>query len=314
MLCIKPTVFHGNQAACGQCTNCRINHKLRWMGRMALEAKYGHPGIPGAFITLTYDDDHLESESLIRKHLTQFVDELKRRVGPKERYFAVGEYGSQTFRPHFHVIHFGGWGNDAWQKIYKGCWRRGNIMVGQAQAAAQNYVAGYVTKKLDKLHHDTIQEQGLEPELFSCSLKPTLGYTGLRAIAKMLNTDQGAAALAANGFPRGFNLGGRYYPFMRRDRLKVAELAGYGKTTDEWLEDVTKRSAFYIEEMEIYAKAEAMQWPRHRLEMELQKLTEDQHAEEIEKEIERARAKATKWRRRNQQKLPRPLDGGTSVH
>jgi len=313
MLCLYPSVFNGKKAACGQCTNCRINHKLRWMGRMALEAKFGHPGIPGAFITLTYDDDHIPGRSLVRQDLTDFISELKRQISRQERYFAVGEYGSHTLRPHFHVIHFGGYANDDWQKLYKAIWKKGNIMVGQAQAASQNYVAGYVTKKLDQAHHLRIEDEGLEPEFFSCSLKPTLGHTGLVAIARMLNTDQGAAALAKSGFPRGYNLGGRYYPFFRRDRERVAILAGYGKTTEEWLQDVTKRSEFYIEEMEIYAQAEAMQWTPQRLQLELNRLNEEQHAEETEREIERARQKATKWRRRNAAKTPKPIDG-SAIH
>ena len=313
MLCIHPVKFnHGKHtAACGQCTNCRINHKLRWMGRMALEAKYGHPGIPGAFITLTYSDDHLSSTSLVRSDLTRFIKNLKRQVGPQERYFAVGEYGSQTLRPHFHVLHFGGSADSSWQLLYKKLWPKGNIMVGNAQAASHNYVAGYVTKKLDQAHHLQIEDRGYVPEFFSASLKPTLGYSGLKAIAAMLNTDQGSKALATKGFPRGFNLGGRYYPFMRRDRLMLAKLAGYEKTMEDFLEDITLRSEFYVEEMEVYRQAEANHWPAWRLTLELEKLEEDQHGKEIEKEIERARAKAIKWRRRQKAISPKGLDGKT---
>ena len=302
MLCLHPTVFNGNKAACGQCTNCRINHKLRWMGRMALERKYGNPGMPGAFITLTYDDDHLpEDGNLHRPDLTQFIKDLKRSLSPTERYFAVGEYGSKTLRPHYHVIHFGAFGNDAWKRIYYQCWEHGLIDVGEATGAVFNYVSGYVTKKLDAGHTLAIQDHGLVPEFFSCSLKPTLGSTGLLAIANMLNTQQGAQALVEHGFPRGFNLEGRYFPFFRRDRLRVMELAGYGHLdhiNETHLQRIQDRSWLHLEEHEIYRKAEAFGWKPARLLAALEQLREDQHGEATQQEIERAQARAAKFRRR----------------
>lgn len=311
MLCLHPTQFGKHKAACGQCVNCRINHKLRWMGRMALEQHYGNPGMPGAFVTLTYKPEALpEGGNLNRAHVTEFVRELKRRLSPSERYFCVGEYGSKTLRPHYHLLHFGAFGNDAWERIYRHCWPHGHIQVGQAEGAVFNYITGYVTKKLDQAHQAEIEDRGLVPEFFSCSLKPTLGYTGLIAMARMINTEQGARGLVEHGFPRGYNLGGRYFPFFRRDRLKVMHLAGYSEDQMEhWLQRVTERSWFYLEEMEIYRNAEAFQWPPEKLTAELLKLEGDQHAEATESEIQRAIARARKFKRRQEAtRHQKPLD------
>ena len=203
MLCLYPTVFNGNRAACGQCTSCRINHKLRWMGRMALESKYAYPGTPGSFITLTYKDEELPKDgSLDRTHLKKFIQKLKERVAPTERYFAVGEYGTKFFRPHFHVIHFGGFGNEAWNRIYESCWStkrgmRGFVQTSPANINRQSYVTGYVTKKLDGRHQQRIEDLGLSPEYMSASLKPTLGTTGLHAMSRFF--DDGAGRKHSGG-------------------------------------------------------------------------------------------------------------------
>lgn len=276
---------------------------------MTLEARYGHPGVEGTFLTLTYDDDHLQSTSLVREHITQFIRYIKRVAGPKERYFAVGEYGSKTFRPHYHVIHFGGTNDHRWQQLYRKAWKFGHIMVGSAQPAARNYVTGYVTKKLDQAHRREIDERGLVPEFFSCSLKPTLGYTGLLAMARMLNTDHGCVTLVEHGFPTGYHVNGRYFPFFRRDRLKCAELAGYGhETAEQWFKDKEGYKHFHVEEMELYRQAEINDWPVARLQAELDKLQETKDEAEIQRQTELARAKATKWRRRQAAQPPKPLD------
>lgn len=304
MLCLSPATFNGGKdtAACGQCVSCRVNHKLRWMGRMALERRYACPGMSGSFITLTYAPEHLPpGGTLVREHLTNFIRQLKRELGPAERYFAVGEYGSKGLRPHYHVIHFGAHVKDpaAWKRVYEKCWPYGLIDVGEAESGSFNYVAGYVTKKLDNGHAEEIELRQLLPEFFSCSLKPTLGSSGLVQIARALNTAQGAAALAQHGFPRGFNLEGRYYPFFRRDRLRVIEMAGYDRNiSEDHLQSVNQRSWFYVEEMEIFRQAEVFAWPSAKLFLRLQALREDQHGEATAEEIKKAQQRAAKWRRR----------------
>lgn len=307
MLCTHPVDYGSGSVACGQCTNCRINHKLRWMGRMALEQRYAHPGMPGAFITLTYDDEHLPpGGSLLPQDLKVFIQALKSHLGKQERYFAVGEYGSEFLRPHWHVIHFGAFGNDAWDKIYRKCWTKGFVQVGTAEGAVHDYVAGYITKKLDGKHQERIEERGLKAEYFSSSRHPPLGDKGLTVIASMLNTDQGARLIAATGFPRGFHINGRYFPFFRRDRLKVIERSGHTEEPGEHLARIDQRAHFDLEEMEVYRQAQAFDWTPAKLKAKLSALSEVQDAETIKRETERARRRAIKFRRqarkRNNQK------------
>lgn len=58
------------------------------------------------FITLTYDDEHLPpGAELSKRDLQLFIKRLRKR-NPGIRYFAVGEYGSQKGRPHYHAVIF----------------------------------------------------------------------------------------------------------------------------------------------------------------------------------------------------------------
>ena len=61
-----------------------------------------------AYITLTYNDDHLPANgSLQPRDLQLFWKRLRKARTPGIRYYACGEYGDQTARPHYHAIIFG---------------------------------------------------------------------------------------------------------------------------------------------------------------------------------------------------------------
>lgn len=45
--------------------------------------------------------------TLRKRDFQLFMKVLRRRTGQKVRYFAAGEYGDKTFRPHYHAIIFG---------------------------------------------------------------------------------------------------------------------------------------------------------------------------------------------------------------
>lgn len=61
------------------------------------------------FVTLTYSDEYLpEFHSLKKSDLQKFFKRLRKRLGERKiRYFACGEYGEQSQRPHYHAIIFG---------------------------------------------------------------------------------------------------------------------------------------------------------------------------------------------------------------
>lgn len=157
------------------------------------------------FLTLTYDDEHLPAafptdpatgeilsvhSTLVKKDLQDFFKRLRKNSGQRFRYFAAGEYGSQTFRPHYHILFFGLSLNDLSQisKNFAGqpyfvsdlitkCWPQGIHILGPVTWQSAAYVARYTMKKathgFDKRYYDLA---AIEPEFQTMSLKPGLGY------------------------------------------------------------------------------------------------------------------------------------------
>lgn len=101
------------------------------------------------FVTLTYDDDHLPPGStLVKKDFQMFLKRLRYFIEPRQiKYFACGEYGSETLRPHYHAIIFGLSNLD--EPIISKAWTLGYNYVGSVTNDSINYVSGYIQKKLD---------------------------------------------------------------------------------------------------------------------------------------------------------------------
>lgn len=144
---------------CGHCASCLTKRRKEWSVRCALEASEHEKN---CFVTLTYDEDHVPKK-LIKRDLTDFLSKI-RASGHRVRFFGCGEYGSQTARPHYHVILFGFMPDDlkpyAKQSngfmlytsdfLQKKIWKKGNVMIGEFSPETAGYVAGYVEKKLGK--------------------------------------------------------------------------------------------------------------------------------------------------------------------
>lgn len=105
-----------------------------------------------AFITLTYGDNC--PAKINKRDLQTFFKRLRHRA--KFRYFACGEYGTQTHRPHYHAVIFGEDFRDGSYKIndklysssaLADAWGHGLVSVGDASLESMAYVAGYCTKK-----------------------------------------------------------------------------------------------------------------------------------------------------------------------
>lgn len=87
---------------------------------------------------------------LYKKDCQDFVKRLRKQANEKYkeqiRYYAVGEYGPKTFRPHYHFL--------LWfeseelaqnlEQIISSCWRFGRVDVQSSLGDAAAYVAGYV--------------------------------------------------------------------------------------------------------------------------------------------------------------------------
>jgi hypothetical protein len=125
------------------------------------------------FVTLTYDDDHvLDVDGSIRRDEFQnFMKRLRERVSPRRlMYYACGEYGGKTGRPHFHAIIFGlkmcgdcsscsTWrrgfgkgptdGSDCEHLLL--AWDRGMVHVGDVTRGSCRYVADYLQKNVGEV-------------------------------------------------------------------------------------------------------------------------------------------------------------------
>lgn len=311
VLCISPIApraLAGRQVACGQCMNCRINHKLKWLGRLVLEAQYK----PYAFVTLTYAEEHRpRNHDVSRAELKAFIDKFRAKA-PGTRFFGVGEYGEQSGREHYHVILFGIRATPEWKARVEQAWsvqqpRTGEVLWQKGLVDVQDprdtsalaYTLGYVTKKMTSRHDDRLD--GRAPEFFAASNKPRLGYNGLHHIARMLTTVQGSEAIADKGFPRGFVLGGQYFPFHRADRDWLMERSGYGEDYNEHLEDMKHPAWLQYERYALFRQAQAQGWTSAKLRDEIYLMENRLDEETQERRRRQAAQRAAKRKRRHLQ-------------
>lgn len=142
---------------CGTCILCREEQARQWAVRITHEAQQYEQS---SFVTLSYSDENIPTHgSLNYADLQKFWKRLRKAVG-RLRYYAVGEYGDKSFRPHYHACIFGHafinqriilrttptllWTCPTLQKA----WGLGHVSVGALTFQSARYTASYVTKKL----------------------------------------------------------------------------------------------------------------------------------------------------------------------
>lgn len=159
---------------CGHCEECIDGKRLSWSIRLQAEKKHAFNSY---FITLTYRDGEHQGV-LVKEDLQRFFKKYRRRIDrkygkpvwvnkdtgvftykkpargskmhktievPEEyklKYYAVGEYGGKTFRPHYHAIVY----NVDIKEMHK-AWDKGFTRQGQCNEARINYVTSYVINK-----------------------------------------------------------------------------------------------------------------------------------------------------------------------
>lgn len=188
MLCKKPFRKANLSFGCGQCTHCRINRVRLWVGRMLLES-YEHP--VSAFLTLTYDQQNLPSPPQVSKREIQlFMKKLRAYSGREYRYYAVGEYGDKTWRPHYHLIVYGL--NPTENALVEKCWKKGFVYYGLVTDSSCSYVSSYVIKRMTKKTDPRLG--GLNPEFALMSRRPALGSQIVERITSAYHSEKGLAA------------------------------------------------------------------------------------------------------------------------
>uniref|UniRef100_A0AAU8B4R3 Replication initiator protein n=1 Tax=Dulem virus 156 TaxID=3145633 RepID=A0AAU8B4R3_9VIRU len=188
------------QVPCGQCVGCRIDRSRQWANRCMLELQYHDSAY---FITLTYDDFHVPksyysdpetgeahtSFTLCKRDFQLWMKRLRKKFSEDSiRFFACGEYGGQTHRPHYHAIVFGLHLSDLvkYKTVKEGdgyytyynsdslqeTWPNGFVVVGAVTWESCAYVARYVTKKLTGESSEFYKKFNLVPEFSDMSRRP----------------------------------------------------------------------------------------------------------------------------------------------
>jgi len=132
--------------------------------------------------------------SLRPRDMQLFLKRLRRNLpGRLVRYFGVGEYGDESWRPHFHLVLFGVGLEE--ETVIQKSWGMGYICVQEAAWETIQYTVGYVVKKLTKFNDPLLA--GRFPEFARMSLRPGIGAGATSVIASRL-FDAPAATLIAN--------------------------------------------------------------------------------------------------------------------
>jgi hypothetical protein len=228
--------------------------KKIWKLRLLLESKlYSLNG----FITLTYDNDHIPpGASLQPEDLRLFLHRFRKRIQrsglPKIRYFAIGEYGTQTERPHYHLIVYnygclsktryvsGSHCNCVYCDILRKSWSSGHVALGTVESDSIDYVCDHNLKTvvvdgkaimgLTDLNDPFVVKwlKGRHPEFRRMSNRPGIGGLALEQLCQNYFTRDFARFLSTTGdVPSQFVVGGRVIPIGRYIREGLRKMYGF---------------------------------------------------------------------------------------
>ena len=145
------------------------------------------------FVTLTYDQESLpEGGNLVPGDLQLFMKRFRKNMKKEMgvdgiRFYACGEYGEQTWRPHYHLNLFGCFAGV--EDIVSRSWSQGFVTVGDFNIRTAQYVAKYVTKGLTTPGFARLQ--GRHPEFSRQSNRPGIGAEATAVISAALQSEEG---------------------------------------------------------------------------------------------------------------------------
>lgn len=259
---------------CGHCVGCRNDQAKMWSNRLLMESLYHSENW---FLTLTYDNEHahfvdytnprtgqffpadtMHQATLDKSDVQKFMKRLRKFYSEQKiRFYAAGEYGGQTFRPHYHLVLFGlslnagdfvPFGKSETGDEYfvhpdiQHIWNQGFTSIEPANEYTMKYVANYVTKKIGVKPNQWYLDQGIEPPFSLMSRKPGIGAQYLEDHPDLVATDH-----IVIGTPRGmFEFGSpRYFRQKWREDnpedydRQVEVMARISKSRIETIENVT---------------------------------------------------------------------------
>lgn len=123
--------------------------RQEWSFRLEQEFKYSHGAF---FVTLTYDQKHYPTNgSLDKRHVQLYLKRLRKKDETISiRYYCVGEYGTHSGRPHYHLLLFNTSeenARSAWVD-YRGK-PIGIVHIGHVTCASIAYCTKYIIQKDD---------------------------------------------------------------------------------------------------------------------------------------------------------------------
>lgn len=226
------------------------------------------------FVTLTYEDRYLSNvwwldekrrrevllPSLNPSHLRNFLKRLRRRgVVSKLRFFAVGEYGEVSWRPHYHLIVYGMETCEhgrtkrdfvhnrvdpnnccARCRLVYDIWGKGDIELGTANPESMGYCSSYVLKGIFG-DWKNVRLRGRYPEFSRKSNRPGIGAGFMEVLADSL-----AEYGVGKDVPTSLRHGSSVYPLTRYLRNKLRVLVGREEGAPD---DVLMEMAHSLREM-----------------------------------------------------------------
>lgn len=189
------------------------------------------------------------------------------------RFFLVGEYGNETWRPHYHAILFGYRGCDYGDSrlgpggdrkpcrcascvILQKSWPLGRVHQGTVESKSCQYVAGYTVKGLTR--DGDVRLRGRVPEFARMSLRPGIGAD---AMHNVIETIRRFGLEGGRDVPAALRIGERILPIGRylRERLRL----GLGVTDEdkarsalEWQKELQslREAAAALSNKEVYVE------------------------------------------------------------
>lgn len=161
MRCDTPIIINSKKSGltipvpCGKCPPCKKRRVNSWVFRMLKEDERSSSS---CFLTLTYNTDTVPISrngfmTLQPRDLQLFFKRLRKFLGKSNlKYYAVGEYGSRSARPHYHVILFNlpdivHRGGDVYTSAsIDAAWKDGAYHIGMVSGASIAYVTKYIDK------------------------------------------------------------------------------------------------------------------------------------------------------------------------
>ncbi|AXH73360.1 MAG: replication initiator protein [Microviridae sp.] len=242
---------------CGQCIGCRLARARSWAVRCMHEVRCFDVS---SFVTLTYADCSLPTAgTLVKRDLQLFMKRLRKVRPVGLRFFACGEYGERTFRPHYHLLLFNT--DFADKRFYKtsstgfdlfksdelrGLWPAGDNIIGGVTFESAAYVARYCLKKITGPEAEA-HYAGREREFTVMSRRPGIGLSFFEKHGpEMYRHDSAIMSGREVALPRYYDTKFEAVDSVEYDRVKVDRRL----RSQDHMEDQTLRRLRVREEFE----------------------------------------------------------------